>query len=666
MFCTNCGQQNIDNASFCIQCGKSIQMVQTVPEFSPKFDSLTAEDSTIHSQRVNSSPRKSRLGIIIALAVGSLILISAMLILFLGVIPQLNKEADNRLADTTKTAEFSIIGLWSNEDIPVVVNFKNDEDVIIYDQNGKVKGTYEYDEEDEEGVIFLDSVDIDFEISGNEIDIETMGDFNKVDDEDFSIQEFIDDNIIATTVTDMTAVTTTAAPDETTKAEETTATTTAPAAVVEDELLRIWSFTNEIKVMGLAFQKNNPNVAVEYTMIPMTNGEYQKKIQASLSTDDIPDVIAMDISFVKSYVESDLLADIGDLLPKAKVMETFQYTIDIGTYEGVTKAFSYQATPGAYFYRRSLAKEYLGTDEPDKVQEFFKDIDTMTATASLIKEKSGGSTYTISALGEWTNVFYSNRTSPWIVDGKFVIDPTVDKMMGVAETFRENGYESQAKLWYEEWFKGMNDTLVDAEGNTKKVFGYFLPTWGLPYVLQTNCSGTDASGKETSTAGDWGLIPGPMSYYWGGTWLGVMEGAANKETALKFIEFATLDEENLENWATGVYTNEYLKAINPSIDNTLCQPAGDFVSSLTVINTITDKAAATDATAFLNGQNPYPVFAASALTCSGTVAQGSDEEVTLAFNEPLNNFFTGAATKEEAIAQFKAAIASAFPNIVVE
>jgi hypothetical protein len=463
--------------------------------------------------------------------------------------------------------------------------------------------------------------------------------------------------------------TTTAAPEATTaKSEETTtATTTAPVVMGDGELLKIWSFTNEIKIASLAFQKANPDIAVEYTMIPMTNGEYQTKVQASVSTSDIPDVIVLENSFVKTYVESDLLADVGSLLPKAKEMETIQYTIDIGTYEGVTKAFSYQATPGGYFYRRSLAKEYLGTDEPDKVQEFFKDMDTMTETAALIKEKSGGNTYTISATGDWTNVYYDNRKSPWIVDGKFTIDPVIDEMMDVAKTFRENGYESGATQWEAGWFDGMKDTLADAEGNPKKVFGYFMPTWGLSYTLQQNCFQTDENGVQTSTtAGDWGLIQGPMFYRWGGTWVGAMDAAVNKDAALKFVEFATLNEQHLKDWATGVYTNEYLKTIDPTIDDTISQPAGDFVSSLKVVNAISDEIAKTPATAFLNGQNPYPVFAALAPKCSGTINQGSDDDVTRAFGNPLTMYVTGEATKEEAIQQFKDAVASTFPDIVVE
>ena len=121
--------------------------------------------------------------------------------------------------------------------------------------------------------------------------------------------------------------------------------------------------------MATAFEGRYPGVNVEYTMIPMTNGEYQTKLLASLGTADAPDVVALEAAFVKEYVESDFLADLGDLLPLAEELGTYPFVIDVGTNDGVTKAYSNQATPGALFYRRSLAKEYFGTDDPAEIQE---------------------------------------------------------------------------------------------------------------------------------------------------------------------------------------------------------------------------------------------------------------------------------------------------------
>jgi multiple sugar transport system substrate-binding protein len=95
------------------------------------------------------------------------------------------------------------------------------------------------------------------------------------------------------------------------------------AVTSEKTVLNVWSFTNEINTMAVAYECRNPNVDVKYTMIPMTNGEYQTKLLASLGTNEAPDVIALEASFVKSYVESDFLADLGVLLPEAEAAGTY-------------------------------------------------------------------------------------------------------------------------------------------------------------------------------------------------------------------------------------------------------------------------------------------------------------------------------------------------------
>lgn len=128
----------------------------------------------------------------------------------------------------------------------------------------------------------------------------------------------------------------------------------------KEKVLKIWSFTNEAKVFATAFKEKHSDVKIEYTMIPMTEGEYQLKLKSALQSGDVPDVVALEASFVRSFVESNYLADISDLLPAAKELETYQFTIDMGTDQnGVIKAYSYQATPGVMYYRRSLAKLYL-------------------------------------------------------------------------------------------------------------------------------------------------------------------------------------------------------------------------------------------------------------------------------------------------------------------
>ncbi len=453
--------------------------------------------------------------------------------------------------------------------------------------------------------------------------------------------------------------------ESSTATEASAAATDAPAATeaAPAELsgtLNVWSFTNEIRTMAIAFEARHPNVDVVYTMIPMTNGEYQTKVKAAAGTADSPDVVALEAAFVKEWVESDLLADQSDLLPLAEELKTFPSVVEVGSYDGITKAYSYQATPGAFFYRRSIAKECLGTDDPDAVQAMVADLDKFVETAAKIKECGTGDYFTVGTSGEMLNPFLANREQPWVVDDELVIDPMVLEYVKFAKLMRENGYESQATQWSEGWFAGMNDTLKDANGTPKKVFSYFLPTWGLPYVLIPN-----SKSDTTDTGGDWAMINGPMAYQWGGTWVGALEGSPNSELAKEFIKFVALDEENLTNWATGVYTNDYLKAIDPETPDDQAQAPGDFVSSQVVVEKITSTFDGSDLAKWLGGQNSYAAFAKAAPDVNGALLTGSDDAIQRALNDPLASYLNGDITEAEMYTQWLDAVRNEFPDLVI-
>jgi len=458
------------------------------------------------------------------------------------------------------------------------------------------------------------------------------------------------------------AAATTAVPAATEVPTETPLPTFAPAKAGVT-VLNVWSFTNEIKTMAVAFEKVHPDVQVNYTMIPMTNGEYQTKLMATLGTGNEPDVVALEASFVKSYVESDFLADLKDLAPDAAADKTYQEVIDVGTYKGVTKAYSYQSTPGALFYRRSLAKSYFGTDDPTKIQALLSDMDKFTAAAKVVHDKSSGKTFMVASSGDFMNLYYANRAQPWVVANTLTIDPMVEKMVQTAKTFRDNGFEAQATQWGEGWFAGMNDSLKDASGTKEQVFCYLLPTWGLPYTLSPNATTAD---KSSTTVGDWAMITGPLPYQWGGTWMGVMKATKQQKLAEEFVRFATLDQTNLTNWATGVYTNEYLKAIDPTVPDSQAQAGGDFVSSQVVVEKITkgfDKSTLSD---FLGGENSYGAFAAAAPNVSAKLMQGSDDSIQRALNDPLNAYLAGTTTEDQMWSAFKDAVRTEYPDLTVK
>ena len=78
-------------------------------------------------------------------------------------------------------------------------------------------------------------------------------------------------------------------------------------------------------------------------------------------------------------------ADIG--LTDEDLADQYAYTQEIASADGVLKGVTWQATPGLFAYRRSIAKDVLGTDDPDEVQAQLSDWDKFDAVAPKASEK---------------------------------------------------------------------------------------------------------------------------------------------------------------------------------------------------------------------------------------------------------------------------------------
>lgn len=71
--------------------------------------------------------------------------------------------------------------------------------------------------------------------------------------------------------------------------------------------------------------------------------------------------------------------------------------------------------------------------------------------------------------------------------------------MDLCKTLHDEGLEAKTSQWALGWFEAMKDELENENGKSIRTFCYFLPTWGLHYILKPNSGNTD---------GDWAMIQG--------------------------------------------------------------------------------------------------------------------------------------------------------------
>ena len=352
-----------------------------------------------------------------------------------------------------------------------------------------------------------------------------------------------------------------------------------------------------------------------------------------LKGDDDADLMVYDADWVADYINDDTLtapySAIG--LNKEDFTEAFPYTLSFGTNDaGVFKAASFQATPGGFVYRADLAKEYLGVSTPDEMQALISDWDKFQDTGAKLYEASNGATSIQATEGGLWQVFQSNRTQPWVVDGKLVMDNAED-FYDISKQMKDNHSLAGVPQWDQAWYNAIMDGTA---------LGDFVPTWG----LTTTGGGSileNFTNKDEELGKNMAICEGPSGWFWGGSYFGVSPKCDNASLAKEFIEFYCKNADTMKAYAA---------------------ETGDFMNNKTVMSE------ATISNPLLNGQDHYKILVKvlDNLNLDGKITK-YDSVIKAKINDSVNGYLDGTyATKEDAINFFKGEVATAYPEIVVE
>ncbi len=414
-----------------------------------------------------------------------------------------------------------------------------------------------------------------------------------------------------------------------------------PAAADGDNVINLWSFTDEIPGMVEKFLEANPDFGytVNSTIIATTDGAYQPALDSALAAGgaDAPDIYAAEAAFILKYSQGDAYQyaapykDLGiDVDAEVKAADIAQYTVDIGTNpDGDLVALGYQATGGAFIYRRSIAKDVFGTDDPDEIGAILgsgsENWDKFFEAADQLKAKGYG---IVSGDGDIWHAVENSSDQGWIVDGALVLDPKREAFLDLSKKLKDGKLHNDTQDWTDAWFADMKD-----EG-PQGIFGYFGPAWLINYTLAPNCGG-EAVGE--GTYGDWAVCAPPVGFFWGGTWVLANKDTTKKEAVGQIIDWITLNctEDGLQyKWANGTLNGE--------------GGTKDCVASGTVMS-MSD-----GSLDFLGGQNMFDVFVPANQYASGKNLTQFDETINSYWRDQVREYTAGNKDRDAAIADFKA------------
>ena len=179
------------------------------------------------------------------------------------------------------------------------------------------------------------------------------------------------------TTTDTPAASTeTAEPAKTEEpAAEEPAAEEAPASE-EGKVFNIYAWNEEFKGFFEKYYTVPEGVTVNWIITPSADGAYQDKLDEALlnqenaSADDKVDLFLAEADYILKYTQSPVTQDIT-ALGVTDFSNTYAYTVQAASdASGVVKGVSFQCCPAALIYRRSIAKDVLGTSTPEACKVF--------------------------------------------------------------------------------------------------------------------------------------------------------------------------------------------------------------------------------------------------------------------------------------------------------
>lgn len=385
-------------------------------------------------------------------------------------------------------------------------------------------------------------------------------------------------------------------------------------------------------------KRDLPNLDVELMQIDDPEGYVQRINLILASGESSPDVIDIGTPYAKKYIESGALLDLSNLEKEAQGLDMMPYALDYARDgNGIIRALPTSVSPGVMIYRRSYARNYLGTDDPTAMQNMFGNPQSFMDAGRIISQASGQKCR-ITTLSDLKQPILGSRAQGWVSGNTLAIDGSLYDSLDLVKTLSSEGLLADCDMWEPGWFDSFRNGYTDASGDEQEIFSYFMPKWGVQYVIKENCENAETG---ESTLGDWAVIPGPFAYFMGGQWLGVNANTKNADAAKLFVSYMTLDENYLESWARD---NQDMTASNKV--------------NFRLLNISSDP--------LLGGQSAYEVFIEASGKINGSIYSSYDETFDSLWNEQLVNYVRGLQTKEGAVETFKQNVSQQSQGIDVQ
>lgn len=294
------------------------------------------------------------------------------------------------------------------------------------------------------------------------------------------------------------------------------------------QTVNVWTwepYENQKEVIA-DFNESFPDIEVTFTTIEQQ--DMPMKVQTALASDsEIGNVIWSEISQRGKMMALDCWEDLEAAPYNANREELLDFMVPVSvTPSGTLAGIEVSPPVAGIAYKRDLAKEYLGTDDPDELEAMLTDWETFIAKGEEVRDKSNGTVFMFPSCGTASDIIRFQNQEPY-VDGN-----TLNLEASLGETF---------DLVIEMKQKGIIDSL---ESNTPAMDASWAGSNHIFFLCATWSPTWEIKAKDPDGSGNWGfMVPPGGGCLSGGTVVCIPKAAENKEAAWEYIKWNYLSEE---------------------------------------------------------------------------------------------------------------------------
>jgi multiple sugar transport system substrate-binding protein len=299
--------------------------------------------------------------------------------------------------------------------------------------------------------------------------------------------------------------------------------------------VKVWDWDEAFQQgMITEFNKVYPNIKIELTVV--NPNDYLQKLQSGIASgSDVPDIILGESAYRGRLFDLNVLDNLQKEPYNFDASTIVDYVVPfVSDLAGNVVAVDQTLTPAGFAYRRDLAQEYWGTDDPVELEKMLSTWDQFIEKGKELNEKSNGSVLMMPGVGDAFIALRGQNVASYVNGNE--VDLT-KKLQGPLERLfemRDAGILGKYELWSPAWSASM------AKG---EFMFYPMASWGAKWHISAN--DPDGSGR-------WGLVKAPeRGFVRGGTAIGIYKDSKVKQAAWEFMKYAYLsDEGSLYNFQT--------------------------------------------------------------------------------------------------------------------